>query len=571
LAEIGRAMLVYANDYDGELPRAEGTISSSFYLLVKYAGVAPKSFVCPGDVGTTAFDPADDGVGNMELVDLWDFGLVPSEHCSYSYHMPYCLYPLTTSSEPDMAVAADRNPWIESPAARDKVDMFVVFNPDGDRDAVKAGNAIAHQEEGQNVLFLDCHVSFEDDPFCGVNDDNIYTFWTGGDIRRGGMPIPGFCTPMDRLDSLLVHDTAPYKVTTTTKQSEAVDSANLKQTSVVATLDCPMPEHRNVIWCSTFQMAWDRLEDDIIGEPIQVLGAEELAARLNRAKVSEADLEPESFYATVGFVRDGIIEQIQQEMAKRFPSESVPVFGEKYSTLPEPIVAYSFLSVDVGFRYPFYTKDTAFSFEDSNGMRTDVTSFSNDTPGGAPDLARVREQVDILYYKYGEQGSGDEFAVDLCKDTRPYQVVLALVPQSNTLGEAVAAVEKGISEFKQDPHYEVLRKLRPIDTLIVPDILYKLEHNFKELLGKYLGNSRWRYYFFFDARQMIDFALSRTGVTVKSWALLAIAGVAAHPRIEEPRHLYFNRPFLVYVKKRGPDYCPFFVMWVDNAELMKEF
>jgi hypothetical protein len=41
--------------------------------------------------------------------------------------------------------------------------------------------------------------------------------------------------------------------------------------------------------------------------------------------------------------------------------------------------------------------------------------------------------------------------------------------------------------------------------------------------------------------------------------------------LEEPRYFYFNRPFLIYVKKRGPEYSPFFVMWVDNAELMKEF
>jgi len=42
-------------------------------------------------------------------------------------------------------------------------------------------------------------------------------------------------------------------------------------------------------------------------------------------------------------------------------------------------------------------------------------------------------------------------------------------------------------------------------------------------------------------------------------------------RIEEPRHLYFNKPFLIYVKKRGAEYSPFFVMWVDNAELLNEF
>jgi len=472
-----------------------------------------------------------------------------------------------------MAVAADRNPWMGSPAAEAK--MFPgYFSPFGSREQIKFGNAIAHQGEGQNVLFLDGHVSFEDHPFCGVNDDNIYTFWNGSVILHGGVPIPGYSKPMDRLDSLLVHDPPGYRRTytrtTTTKHTEAVDSANLKRTSVIATIDCPIPEHRNVIWCSTFQIAWDRLRDDIIGEPLEVLGAEELSARLNKTKVSEADLEPESFYSAAGFVRDGIIEQIQKEMAKRFPSEPVPVFDERYRKLPEPIVAYSFLSVDLGFKYPFYTTENAFSFKDSNGMRTDVTSFCNYTPGVDPNLTRVREQVDILYYKYGEKPSETEFAVDLCKHTSPYQVILALVPKNNTLGEAVAAVDEKISEFKHDPNYDVLCKLRPIDTLIVPDILYKLTHNFKELLGRYLGNSRWRDYFIFEARQMIDFALSRTGVTVKSWSILGAA--AGKPfQIEEPRHLHFNRPFLVYVKKRGPDKSPFFVMWVDNAELMKKF
>jgi len=103
-----------------------------------------------------------------------------------------------------MAVAADRNPWIDSPAAEAK-DM-AAFNPDGRRGAVNIGNTIAHQEDGQNVLFMDCHVNFEKRATCGINDDNIYTYWDGGDRRRGGVPIPGASEPQDRLDSFLVHD-----------------------------------------------------------------------------------------------------------------------------------------------------------------------------------------------------------------------------------------------------------------------------------------------------------------------------------------------------------------------------
>ena len=84
---------------------------------------------------------------------------------------------------------------------------FRKFNPDGDREAIKAGNAVAHNEDGQNVLFLDSHTSFEKRSFCGVNDDNIYTYWDGEDIRRGKTPQLG-SQPADRLDSLLVNDPA---------------------------------------------------------------------------------------------------------------------------------------------------------------------------------------------------------------------------------------------------------------------------------------------------------------------------------------------------------------------------
>jgi prepilin-type N-terminal cleavage/methylation domain-containing protein len=222
LSGLGKAMLIYSNDYDDELPRSggrnsqwaskipdwqagnrfgayglaadgsggTGSITSCFYLLVKYSEVTPKSFICKGDSGTTEFKPSEHGAGNRDLIDLWDFGDDPGDnpdwgaghHCSYSYHQPFGLYALTTSSEPGMAVAGDRNPWQNSPAADAKTmdgsaSGSPPFDPDGGREPIKTGNAIAHQEDGQNVLFLDSHVTFEKRPFCGINDDNVYTYW----------------------------------------------------------------------------------------------------------------------------------------------------------------------------------------------------------------------------------------------------------------------------------------------------------------------------------------------------------------------------------------------------------
>jgi hypothetical protein len=265
-------------------------------------------------------------------------------------------------------------------------------------------------------------------------------------------------------------------------------------------------------------------------------------------------------------------------MKKRFPSEPMPVF-EELERLPalvkkDTIVAYSFLNVDVGFKNPFFVYKREFNFEDSNGIHSGVKAFCDQTSSSDADLKPVREQVEILYYKHGQQRGTNEFVVDLCKNTQPYQVVLACTSRRNTLNETLADVEGKTSEYKHDSDYEVLRKLRPIDSLIVPDILYKLTHQFAELKGKSLGNQPWLLegYYILEALQMIDFALSRTGVTIKSQARIVVPPFAIeHRRIEEPRYFYFNRPFLVYVKKRQGGTNPFFVMWVDNAELMKEF
>ena len=37
------------------------------------------------------------------------------------------------------------------------------------------------------------------------------------------------------------------------------------------------------------------------------------------------------------------------------------------------------------------------------------------------------------------------------------------------------------------------------------------------------------------------------------------------------RHLHLDRPFLICVRKREPNATPSFLMWMDNAELMKPY
>ncbi len=238
LSGIGKAMLIYAHDYEDKFPCAGGktsiwgtslnwdaenrqqaygvnsdgtggtaTISSSLYLLVKYAEVNPKSFICKGDKKMSEFKPKKYGGKNKNITGFWDFGPKPWKHNSYSYQIPYGPNVLKSTSYPDIPVAADRNPFMLSPGW--KVKDITKFNPDGDKSMIQNGNTPTHVNEGQNVLYLDSHVNFENVSFCGINEDNIYTSWNGSDIRKGTPPKVG-SQPANKLDSLLVND-SPVK------------------------------------------------------------------------------------------------------------------------------------------------------------------------------------------------------------------------------------------------------------------------------------------------------------------------------------------------------------------------
>ncbi|MBN1975446.1 MAG: DUF4190 domain-containing protein [Sedimentisphaerales bacterium] len=231
LSGLGKAMLIYANDYDDKLPSqnitwgtsvkwdaatqqeayglnqdgtgGSATISSFLYLLVKYAEVPPKSFICAGDKQVSEFKSGNYGIKNGNITDFWDFGSEPWKHNSYAYQMSFGKNALTTSNNSDIAIASDRNPWIAS--RRWKIKNFNSFNPDGDKEMIQQGNAPTHANQGQNVLYLDSHVEFESVSFCGVNQDNIYTSRNGSDIRKGTPPVLG-SQPAGNMDSLLVND-----------------------------------------------------------------------------------------------------------------------------------------------------------------------------------------------------------------------------------------------------------------------------------------------------------------------------------------------------------------------------
>ncbi len=341
------------------------------------------------------------------------------------------------------------------------------------------------------------------------------------------------------------------------------DSNSLTQTAIVPTLDSPCPKNKNVIWCSSFQLAWNQMKDDVIGEPIKVVGAEKLSACLNAAKQSSADIESRSFYASAGRVKEGIINKIQKDMAAKFSSHSVPDFNDIYGLTDEPngILAYSYLTANVPFEYPYRQVRDKFIFTYSRGIETNIGAFG--VWGLLQRYKKMREQVEILYFieDYNEPRRDlqmKEFAIDLCKHSKPYQVVAAVIEPKDSLTQSLDYIHNQIANFKKNPRYKNMTVLNYVDVLMVPEMFWKIDHRFEELIRKIVANADPPMPIV-EAKQSIKFKLDRCGAMLESEATFFYAAT--------PRHFKLNRPFLVYMKKRDCEQ-PFFVMWIDNAELL---
>lgn len=325
-------------------------------------------------------------------------------------------------------------------------------------------------------------------------------------------------------------------------------SDQLTKSVVVPTLDTPVPDGKSAIWCGAMQVAWNRLRSDVTRVPVRIENAEPDSDRLNRAEFSEKDLDPKTFYAAAGHYKDGIVQRIQQDMAARFPRVRLPQFDES----EDGGVAFAYLEAALRFSADYFDNPDKFQFTDSAGKSTAVRSFG--IRENEKHLAgKHRSQVGVLFRQ------GGEFALDLCRDSNPHQIVVAKLAWKGTLQATLADLEERAAK-------EQVGSLGVEATLLVPNLNYRVEHRFRELEGpdKRFLNPGLRDWYLISVAQVVQFKLDRSGAELAS---MVDTRFYANGNDHDPNKYHFDRPFLIYMKKRDAK-RPFFVMWVANAELL---
>jgi prepilin-type N-terminal cleavage/methylation domain-containing protein/prepilin-type processing-associated H-X9-DG protein len=215
LRQIGEAISIYAHDNDGAFPRttyipgaklevgtgpnaadpfaADGPspndVTAAIFLLMRAEHMPAEVFVCPYVNHELAHPDREADLSRSNFTNY-------HRNLGYSIADPYPDadavangYAWSTKLAPDFVIAADINPGIDGD--RDDVNAPTIDSNPHDMALANSNN---HGKDGQNVLFADGHVSFEDSAFCGIDNDNIYNN-TRQEVNT---------SPVDKTDTLLL-------------------------------------------------------------------------------------------------------------------------------------------------------------------------------------------------------------------------------------------------------------------------------------------------------------------------------------------------------------------------------
>jgi prepilin-type N-terminal cleavage/methylation domain-containing protein/prepilin-type processing-associated H-X9-DG protein len=245
LRQIGQAILLYANENKQQYPRtpyvttgapvptwgtgnsvagtpdpftgpptvhpeSDNDVSAALFLLLRTQDITPEVFVCPSS-NAEKWDFTG-GANTAQNFVNWADNTVLKKTLSYSYENPYPNtasiangWKLNTSLPADYAVASDINPGTVIPGGT-LTPLTVTTNAPASQ--MRQGNSANHEQDGQNVLYGDGHVEFQNNPFCGTQRDNIFTGRGNSTITNpfssGGALTGANASPLDPSDTIVL-------------------------------------------------------------------------------------------------------------------------------------------------------------------------------------------------------------------------------------------------------------------------------------------------------------------------------------------------------------------------------
>ncbi len=341
---------------------------------------------------------------------------------------------------------------------------------------------------------------------------------------------------------------AAYFYETDPSTNLAAKSTELKGTVITAVEDCPMEKDKNILYCSSFQLAWNELKK-LAGGKIRLDHPVDLAGRLDAAKTSKEDLPPGSFVAMAGFFKDGVVDRINAELDRTFHRGPDPALNA-FKVEKDGALAYAFMAMELKFRHPFASGGhLVFEGKPVNSFGFQEATYGLN-PEGLPVEDNTSRQDRRQAHVYGKtEGEDPSYVVTLQPSNPDEEILLAHIKPEVTLEKTIESA-LAIRKTSEGKGFEGEN-----DVLAVPVLDFDLSHTYETLIGRTVDGMGP----IGAAVQTIRFKLDEKGAVLKSRAMIRVLSI--------PTRCVFDKPFLILLRHKDAP-RPYFALWVDNVEVL---
>ncbi len=298
----------------------------------------------------------------------------------------------------------------------------------------------------------------------------------------------------------------------------------------------------NYVWGLAMNLAWQELTDTILHEKLALNTTDKDALAItqsfNHTHLSKNDIDDASYYVKAGYGQE-TVDAINKESRKKFPNKSFDNLTMQLA--PADIISYAYFLKEVQYKEPLY--------------KTRVKFLGKRVKGFYADSYKQKKSIKVLSYKNNNtfivslklKNTGDELFFAKGYNMKQPQAILNAIATAQPKGH-----------------------LREIDYFEAPNLHLDYHRDYSEMTGKFLSNKKFTDYFIGQMFENIKFDMDEKGARVENEAVITLLKSAAPSLDEEkPRYFKLDKPYWI-IMKRSNSKNPYFMLGVNNTELMKE-
>lgn len=338
------------------------------------------------------------------------------------------------------------------------------------------------------------------------------------------------------------------------------ENKQISKTIITPYLETKISNDSNIVYCSTFQIAWNEFKD-VVGGNIILNENIPMVNLLNVGINAKENINKQSYFVTSGRATNEYIDSVNRELNKKFKNIFEPIHDKASQAA---YLFYSFLFKNLQFNKIFDSIENGISFKTNSTIKKVKAFGINDFEIGKKDKKernskKLLKQVDafIIPDKY------NQFVIRLKSKNKNEEIILAKISPSSELKETITNVLELSKKLQSSDNYNICK-------LAIPEIDMDFDKNYDEIIGKVILNEKLNGYKINEAKQSIIFKLDKQGAVLKSIA--KIKATYGSRRVNGNsiivQRLIFDEPFLLILKEINKE-LPYFAIWISNEEIMR--